>query len=57
MGADRVHLEGIYFEVDDELYPQLTLLASIGITTAGSVRPRCGPWNLTSASISTSSIT
>jgi glycosyltransferase involved in cell wall biosynthesis len=22
--ADRVHLEGIYFEVDDELYPQLT---------------------------------
>ena len=22
--ADRVHLEGIYFDVDDELYPQLT---------------------------------
>lgn len=22
--ADRVHFEGIYFEVDDELYPQLT---------------------------------
>jgi glycosyltransferase involved in cell wall biosynthesis/thiamine kinase-like enzyme len=23
--ADRVHLEGIYFDVDDELYPQLTV--------------------------------
>jgi len=23
--AERVHLEGIYFEVDDELYPQLTV--------------------------------
>ena len=33
-------MEGIYFDVDDELYPQLTTLAFIATTIAGSGRRR-----------------
>jgi hypothetical protein len=55
--ADRVHLEGIYFEVDDAMYPQLTAPRFTGITTAGSGRPRCAQRSSIGASISTSFIT